>query len=520
MRPPPSRSACLIQPWIVAAHGSNSLAIFHATSGPGQRYDLIPEFRGVPVPRSRHRDTLLSQSKSVHQTGGTPTFNFVDAFAGPWRVSEENYSDASFDQALRTLEAVRADLGKKRSAGLKVRFCFCERERRAVTQLRDYAKKQEKFEIYVFHGSFEDHLDDIAQVCRDGFTFTFIDPTGWNVRSEPVLVSLRARNGEFLLNFMAEDINRHAEYSQVSASFGRFLANPEWTDQFKALFRTWSNEARVLHLLRRKVKASRAATYLADFPIHKPKGDRVKMRLLLGTHSAKGLEVFRDVQSSVERRQMETQNQLRHEADDQVSRFTDDEIAAMQQEEAGIGCQKFQREAETRVVELLSTSGTMAFSLLSIHVLENVPMRLTQIRGLINGMKRRRVVNFCLPPRKRVPNQRRALLWLGPTTVLAIVRNELWRGVRRPDRGHEPIGLRLMPAGPSRPQPAARPPAYGEVAMASPGASRTRPCIGLSNATPRISNTGSNRISWHSQWRRYGNAKDVRLLSAGVIEVL
>ena len=51
--------------------------------------------------------------------GRSPTFNFVDAFAGPWNVTDEdNYSDASFDQALRTLESVRASLGRSGVAGL------------------------------------------------------------------------------------------------------------------------------------------------------------------------------------------------------------------------------------------------------------------------------------------------------------------------------------------------------------------------------------------------------------------
>lgn len=50
--------------------------------------------------------------------GHSPTFNFVDAFAGPWKVSDvAMYSDASFDQAINTLEAVRADLGRR---GLRV----------------------------------------------------------------------------------------------------------------------------------------------------------------------------------------------------------------------------------------------------------------------------------------------------------------------------------------------------------------------------------------------------------------
>lgn len=335
--------------------------------------------------------------------GRSPTFNFVDAFAGPWRVSDENLSDASFDQALRTLEAVRANLGKRGIAGLKIRFCFCEKRAEAVARLRQYAEQHGRFEIHVFPGSFEDNLDDIAAVCCDGFTFTFIDPTGWNIRSEPVLEFLRAQDGEFLLNFMAEHVNRHAEYSLVAESFGRFLADPDWAAEFNALPSDWSNETRVLHLLKRKMKTTGAASYLPDFPILKPRERRVKMRLVLGTHSAKGLEVFRDVQWRVERQEIETRNTLRNLGDHQISLFTDDEIAAMQQHAAGIGCPRFQREAEARLIELLAECRSMAFGDAATDILERIPIRLKQLRDLTKEMRRRGAILFDLPPRKRVP---------------------------------------------------------------------------------------------------------------------
>ncbi len=337
--------------------------------------------------------------------GRSPIFNFVDAFAGPWRVSDEDYSDASFHQALRTLEAVRTDLGENGIGGLKIRFCFCERRATAIAQLRKYAEAHGNLEIHVFHGPFEDHLDDIAAVCRDGFTFSFIDPTGWNIRSEPILKFLKNRRGEFLLNFMAEHVNRHAEYSQVEESFGRFLADPDWSDEFNELPPEWSNEQRVLHLLRRKIKTTGAAAYVPDFPILKPRERRVKMRLLLGTHSAKGLEVFRDVQGKVEKREIKTRNQLRSEGQRQVSLFSDDEIAALQQQAAGIGCPEYLREAETRIVTRLSKVGSQAFSAITAHVLETIPIRLPQLKMLVNDMKDRRILTFELPPRKQKPQE-------------------------------------------------------------------------------------------------------------------
>ena len=336
--------------------------------------------------------------------GRSPTFNFVDAFAGPWRVSDvANYSDASFHQALRSLETVRADLGKSGITGLKIRFCLCEKRAEAVAELRRYAEQNGYFEIHIFPGSFEDRLKEISSVCHDGFTFTFIDPTGWNIRSGPVLEFLREQNGEFLLNFMSEHVNRHAEYSMVSASFGRFLADPDWESDFDALPPDWSNERRVMYLLKVKMKATGAATYLPDFPILKPRENRVKMRLVLGTHSTKGLEVFRDVQAKVERKEIEMRNQLRDPSGHHLSLFSEDETVALQQNAAGVGCPKFQRNSEERVKEFLVDRRSAAFNAIATDVLEEVPMRLTQIMSLVNAMRKRGIVVFDLPPRKRVP---------------------------------------------------------------------------------------------------------------------
>ena len=337
--------------------------------------------------------------------GRSPTFNFVDAFAGPWQVADSNYSDASFDQALRTLETVRASLGRRKVAGLKIRFCFCEKRANAIAHLRSYAKQHNNFDIYVFHGSFEDQLDEIAAVCRGGFTFTFIDPTGWNIRSEPVFQFLYEQRGEFLLNFMAEHVNRHAEYSGVAKSFGRFLADPDWAIDFDSLPSNWNNEKRVLYLLKRKIKVTNAATYLPDFPVHKPREQRVKMRLILGTHSPKGLQVFRDVQHKVERREIEARNHLRDADSEQVCLFSDDDVVAMQQNSAGTGCSKFQKQAEERISKLLMGKKFVPFSTIVTDVLENVPMRLTQINKLVVELRRQNVISFTLASGKRIPSQ-------------------------------------------------------------------------------------------------------------------
>ncbi|MDP3194149.1 three-Cys-motif partner protein TcmP [Tabrizicola sp.] len=341
--------------------------------------------------------------------GRTKVFNFVDAFAGPWETNDkDNFSDASFDQAINTLEAVRSDLAARGVSGLRVRFCLCEKRPEAVARLRQYAAQRKEFEIHVFEGKFEDNLDGIAAKLPDGFTFTFIDPTGWDIQNDLVFGFLKnraANGGEFLLNFMADHINRHAEYPGVVASIGRFLADPLWEPDFKALPQALSNQDKVLTLLERKMKARGVAKYLPNLAIMLPRQDRVKMRLVLGTFSAEGLEVFRDIQAKVEREEIEIRNNLRDGENPQISLFSTDDIAAMQQDTLGVGCKTNCNRAAELIVDALRKSEPIAFKTLAVEILESIPIRKTQLKTVVNEMKKAGRVTFDLPPRCKAPQE-------------------------------------------------------------------------------------------------------------------
>ncbi|MDQ1902749.1 three-Cys-motif partner protein TcmP [Paracoccus sp. WLY502] len=353
--------------------------------------------------------------------GHSPIFNFVDAFAGPWRVSDDaQYSDASFDQAINTLEAVRADLAKNGISGLKIRFCFCERRADAVARLRDYAAAKSKFEIHVFSGLFEENLEAIAAKIPDGFTFTFIDPTGWNISNQKVFRFLRDRGGEFMLNFMSDHINRHAKYEEVAASFGRFLADAQWSDEFSQLPADWGNEKKMLHLMKEAMRRHKVATYVPDFSIMVPKKERVKMRLLLGTHSSRGLEVFRDVQEKIEKQEMEMRHKLREGDNPQVSLFSAEDIVALQQKQKGVGCKVNRDRAEAILVDFLKRRTHASPGPMFNLAMESVPIRRTHLNNLLLEMRDRGVVQFDLPPRKRVPQI---------DTRIALARNKVVSGV-------------------------------------------------------------------------------------------
>ena len=342
--------------------------------------------------------------KLLQPRRGTPVFNFVDAFAGPWRVTDsDDFSDASFSQALVTLETVRQQLTKMGRAGLRVQYRFCERDPDSFVKLRRFAAERQEFDIQVFQGSFEDNIDRVAVACRDGFTFTFIDPTGWNIESERVFSFLKDLDGEFLFNFMAEEINRHAGWEGVSESFGRFLADPDWERGFRKLPGDWSNERKVLHLLKTKMKEVGIATYLPEMAILRPRDNRVKMRLLLGTHHFLGVEAFRTVQKNVEKTAVSTRQDVAVERSGQPFLFPNNQIAEIEAQRDGVGCPGNVNSAADQLLSIVADRPGIEFRQLAAEVMEQVPVRTTDLKGIAKDFRKTGQLKFSLPPRKRTP---------------------------------------------------------------------------------------------------------------------
>ena len=163
------------------------------------------------------------------------------------------------------------------------------------------------------------------------------------------------------------------------------------------------NERKMLHLMKGAMRTHKVATYVPDFSIMVPKKERVKMRLILGTHSPKGLEVFRDVQEKVEKQEMEMRHNLREGDSPQVSLFSAKDVAAFQQEQKGVGCKANRDRAEAVIIDFLQ-GRTHAFpGPMFNSAMEAVPIRRTQLNKLLLDMRERGVVRFDLPARKRVP---------------------------------------------------------------------------------------------------------------------
>lgn len=328
------------------------------------------------------------------------TFNYIDGFAGPWAVADEdNYSDSSFDQAVRTLLTVKEALETRGPRRYSVRFCLCEKDPQRFQRLKHYAESQRDLDIHVFEGAFEKKLGNIAAVCSNGFSFTFIDPTGFNLGSLEIADFLARQNGEFLLNFMSEHINRYPTVESVQGTFGRLLAATDWRARFDTLPSSLSNETRILMLLKDRLKQLRAGRYMPDFEILNARRERRQMRLILGTNSAAGVEVFRDVQARIERQQFEIRERLQRP--EQEALFS---LAEARQSNSGVGCAANLSRARDAIMEQLQAKGDAAFEDLIAPTLEVAAIRKTDMKDLLNRMRGEGSVAFDLPGRTKKPD--------------------------------------------------------------------------------------------------------------------
>ncbi len=339
--------------------------------------------------------------------GRSTVLNFVDAFAGPWgNTDTETFSDTSFSLAISALEDVREFLATRCNKNLKVRFRLCERSRDSVAKLEAFAATKPAVDIRVFSGAFEENLTSIWSACSDipdSFTITFIDPTGWNVDSRPIFEFLKALEGEVLFNFMAEHVNRHAGWDRVEASFGRFLAEPDWRPTFKTLPAEWPNEKKILTLLEKRMKQAGAARYLPNFDIPKPREKRTKMRLMLGTYNRHGVEVFRTVQEEVKKVATQEWHNMKVDDSRQASMFTFDTFIEAEARNDGVGCPKNMRAATTELDRLVRTKPGIAFESAVPLVSEQVAVRETHLRDIAVDQRKAGLLRFDLPPRKQKP---------------------------------------------------------------------------------------------------------------------
>jgi len=241
---------------------------------------------------------------------------YVDGFSGPWMSRSANLSDTSFHIAIGKLCAARDKLAEKRA--LRLRCVFVERNKSAFVRLREYVTSIDKVTIKLIHGRFERKIDEILKFVREegsGFTFFFIDPTGWTgFGLSTIAPLLKQQHSEVLINFMTKDIIRFIddERPRIRATFDDLFGSAEFRIHWRGLQGAAREEA-IVDAYCRRVKEVGQFTHVVHAIVLNPDEDRTHFHLVYGTHHLEGLCVFRDAEQKAleEQRLVRARNRLK-----------------------------------------------------------------------------------------------------------------------------------------------------------------------------------------------------------------
>ena len=164
-------------------------------------------------------------------------------------------------------------------------------------------------------------------------------------------------------------------------------------------------ELQILAMLKARLKAGGAAKYMPDFPILKPKVNRVQMRLILGTHHPQGVEVFRTVQKKAETNQIETRRKIAHNEDHQLSIFSDEDLTQMELDGRGVGGKRSlsQALAECRKI-VFRHHKAVKFDSLAAQIMEVAAVRTTDVKDILVTLKSEGFLNFDLVGKAKKPS--------------------------------------------------------------------------------------------------------------------
>jgi three-Cys-motif partner protein len=357
--------------------------------------------------------TDMSFKVALSQPDVLTAINYVDGFSGPWGTRDEaDYSDTSFGQAIIVLKKVRSELQRLKHERLPVRFVFCEKNRTRHGNLVKAVSEERSLDIRCLHGRFEEKLKDISAICRNGFTFTFIDPTGFKLNTIEISKFLRKHRGEFLWNYMADHANRFLTREGLEDAYGTLLADTRWMERCRDPdLSNLNNEQKILTLLRERLKELGCATYVIDFPVLRPRKNRVQYRLLFGTRSASGVSVFRSAQKKAEQFQIRLREQIKQK-ETEFSLVSPDMHAISILASEGIDGSRSSQSAPKAIISFLVTSGPILFSHLVAPLLETERLTESGLKNVLVKMRQDGSISYSLPPKKRKP-QGDTLITLG-----------------------------------------------------------------------------------------------------------
>ena len=304
--------------------------------------------------------------------------------------------------AIRKLRKVREDLAQHRRE-LHVRCLFVESNARAYQELEKAVADVRDLEITALHGKFANLVPELVERTRSSFALTFIDPTGWTGFPLHAIAPLLRQQGEVLINFMFDFVNRFRgdARERTVASFDDLFGGSGWNAAA-------GDEDAMLDLYQQRLKDTCEFTYATRASILKPTSDRTYFHLVYATRHWKGLQVFR----GIEKKLLRLEDQVRSDAkqDARIARKRQQELFR-DADAGGVSPRLAERQRNERrsvdaLLQLLRARSPRSYEE-AIAVMLEIPL-VDESKGkslMMEQRDRRKPFIDGMKPRRRLPHE-------------------------------------------------------------------------------------------------------------------
>lgn len=317
---------------------------------------------------------------------------YVDTFAGPWQSKEKGLGDTSIEIGLRVLEVAKKQW-RSRKGVLDASAIFVEKRRRSFERLQRHLRDRPgDVRAEALHGTFAQHVGEIASRLGSDPALIFVDPTGWKGAEMRNLVPLLEQpRRDVIVNVMYDFIHRFQDDPREYLRQG-----------LKALFGLGTDdippgldEQGLMALYRSQLKEKAELRFAVDLAVPHPRFERTWYRLVLGSRHQAAIQLFRDVEAKVIGREAPgvragARRRHREEATRQLELGIDEGSARpglyFRQHE------RDQRSARSDVLNRLSTERRLRFEALWPGILEARHITYGELNGILAEMARDEVI--------------------------------------------------------------------------------------------------------------------------------
>jgi three-Cys-motif partner protein len=314
---------------------------------------------------------------------------YVDGFCGPWESKAENFSDSSFMIAINVLRDAQKTIFERDRVRRRIRCFFSDTNADAISQLRSavapFHQVDERFEIKIFHGKFENAVIEIQNFIENSFPLIFIDPTGWvGYPFETIKPILLRPKCEIVINFMYEFVNRfaHSDDPDIVATLDPILGGPGWSERLDG---NLPRGSAVEKLFRQTLKDVGQFKFVVSTKIDRATIDRPHFYIAYGTKNREGLKAFRQTEYVALREHAKNRANAKEKMREDKFQ-TPDMFAGQEAEIQGATIDQIvnaeMASASAELMESLRRDGSQVFSEVVVMLLERYMLRETNIKAI------------------------------------------------------------------------------------------------------------------------------------------